>query len=606
MFVSDKKNGTVSVVSPGRKMSYRKPWLFFFFVLVLAFPPGAGTEIRNGTARSDLDLLPADKHATCGDPGEPELSADEMPTVDHAAFWPFDEGAGDTAEDAANDNDGTLYGPVWTGGVEGDALSFDGEDDTVEVGHHESLNLTGNLTITVWYRRQDLLDDQYVSIARKTDGVYQLFAADGGNRPFFGDAYGWMRTRERIILPERWTFLAASAEGGSVRFYSNVRADPIYTIGDSITAGHGGPNSHCTSTDNCAFSQGENIRHTYPYWLDQYMGSSASAESVSSSYYNKGHGSQTCDQMYDRFDSDVADGADAILMCGINDFATGADQLEVAQDVQAIHGLAALKNNRLIVMEIIPDGNGLYCDDILAFNAWLDGYASSHDDVSIVRVHDALSSGTPCYYAPALYESDRVHPNEDGLQALALEIWTQVYGERVHGLEEQPVEPHAAWDGIESTSPGSLFLGLREDLTGYPMDGTIDNLMIFDRALTEREVLDLYISQKPGGADCSDPDLDLDGYDRVACNGEDCDDTDHEVNPGAAETCDNGIDDDCDGRTDSLDPDCPPAYPPNAHAAVHGPGSLLGSGLLNPLAAILIPMGAVLLLRAVRRRGRIR
>ena len=61
---------------------------------------------------------------------------------------------------------------------------------------------------------------------------------------------------------------------------------------------------------------------------------------------------------------------------------------------------------------------------------------------------------------------------------------------------------------------------------------------------------------------CSDCwDSDGDGYDDEACGGDDCDDSDPAVNPGAAEVCDNGIDDDCDGLTD-MDPECGTIYVP--------------------------------------------
>jgi hypothetical protein len=57
----------------------------------------------------------------------------------------------------------------------------------------------------------------------------------------------------------------------------------------------------------------------------------------------------------------------------------------------------------------------------------------------------------------------------------------------------------------------------------------------------------------PGGCD---DDADGDGFISRDCGGDDCDDGDFLVNPGAAEVCDNAVDDDCDGAVDGDDPDC--------------------------------------------------
>lgn len=62
---------------------------------------------------------------------------------------------------------------------------------------------------------------------------------------------------------------------------------------------------------------------------------------------------------------------------------------------------------------------------------------------------------------------------------------------------------------------------------------------------------------------CSD-DIDGDGYIAAGCGGDDCNDGDFLVNPGAAESCDNGIDDDCDLKVDGADPDCGVCLPQGA------------------------------------------
>ena len=53
------------------------------------------------------------------------------------------------------------------------------------------------------------------------------------------------------------------------------------------------------------------------------------------------------------------------------------------------------------------------------------------------------------------------------------------------------------------------------------------------------------------------PDFDGDGYGAPPC-GDDCDDTLNTVNPGAAEQCNGGIDDDCDGLGDAEEAVCSP------------------------------------------------
>jgi len=96
---------------------------------------------------------------------------------------------------------------------------------------------------------------------------------------------------------------------------------------------------------------------------------------------------------------------------------------------------------------------------------------------------------------------------------------------------------------------------------------------------------------------CSiDVDNDDDGYVSWACGGDDCLDGNPDVNPGMTEIAGNGYDDDCNPST--------PAYPEPANtiATSYGRSSLIGSGVLNSIALLLIPVGGIILLRILRRK----
>ena len=88
-------------------------------------------------------------------------------------YLPFDHDDGDKARDrSGHKNHGTLYGPARVAGKVADALSFDGENDYVDVPTSPSLVSFTQFSIAAWIKMPDHTDTQAYVIARKAANDY--------------------------------------------------------------------------------------------------------------------------------------------------------------------------------------------------------------------------------------------------------------------------------------------------------------------------------------------------------------------------------------------------------------------------------------------------
>jgi hypothetical protein len=118
-------------------------------------------EIKVGTDPLNPNSFPAD----ADNDGEPDL-LDNCPTTPNpgqqdgdtpdgiVSYWMFDEGSGTIANDYTGTNDGMINGSSWTTGQAGNALSFDGINDYVEVSDNSSLRITDTVSIDFWAKKQ--------------------------------------------------------------------------------------------------------------------------------------------------------------------------------------------------------------------------------------------------------------------------------------------------------------------------------------------------------------------------------------------------------------------------------------------------------------------
>ncbi len=112
----------------------------------------------------------------------PLITPADPGTTGLVGHWKLDETSGLTAIDSSGSgNNGTLVnmtGNEWTAGILNGALVLDGISDYVDCGNNQSLQLTGEATISAWVKMEPDNEDVYMGIAGKivVDPSYNGFA----------------------------------------------------------------------------------------------------------------------------------------------------------------------------------------------------------------------------------------------------------------------------------------------------------------------------------------------------------------------------------------------------------------------------------------------
>ena len=142
------------------------------------------------------------------------------PACDLVLHLKFDEGSGTTAYDSSGySNDGTIYGASWINGLAGSALSFDGINDYVEIPDSDSLDLTDEITIVVWYKKPD---NRNGGILQKYNSYYTYF---GGG----ASALGYVLSIGGVghgggagnFFQDEWAYAVMTYDGSTIKTYLN-------------------------------------------------------------------------------------------------------------------------------------------------------------------------------------------------------------------------------------------------------------------------------------------------------------------------------------------------------------------------------------------------
>ena len=186
------------------------------------------TRIRWGTALLLAPLLGMLLLGTLS----PAQTEGGQPEAGLIAYWPFDEGSGELAQDATGQgHDGELKnGPEWVEGVQGSALRFDGLDDYVLVAYQPDFRLEQGLTIALWVYLESDPDtgpdnDWRLLVGRNGFSPYGLLIEQ--NRRLNGSVYiggdrQAVQSQDPLPLKE-WVHVGFTydAEAGLARLYVN-------------------------------------------------------------------------------------------------------------------------------------------------------------------------------------------------------------------------------------------------------------------------------------------------------------------------------------------------------------------------------------------------
>jgi len=146
-------------------------------------------------------------------------------------WWRFDEGSGSVTEDSSGfGNDGTIYGAQWVTGKYGQALSFNGTNNYVEVPSSGIL-APSNITIEFWVKVANPFSDSYEGFVcrnSRTNGLQVIKEWSSGRILFegwVGSSY-YSVDSNYVLQSNTWTHIAVTATTDGVwKIYVNGQFD---------------------------------------------------------------------------------------------------------------------------------------------------------------------------------------------------------------------------------------------------------------------------------------------------------------------------------------------------------------------------------------------
>ena len=479
------------------------------------------------------------------------------------SYWGFEEGTGTTAYDSFDTNPGTVSGPTWTSGQLGGALSFDGVDDYVDCGNDTSLRISTKITMAAWVYPRNYGLGRILSQCLYPNYTYMLHMGGGGDpweNTFRFRIGGNLVTSSEVAL-NQWYYVVGVYDGNSVSVYldgafdkSVARTGPIPTSSAHLYMGSDPDNSY--HFDGILDEVAIYNRALGPEEIDVQYGDVLAGRGYCESCGPDSDGDSigddcdNCPNVYnpDQADSD-AGGIEGLVSYWKFDEGSGTTASDSADDNPGTISGATWTGGQV--------GSALSFDGV-------DDYVDCGNDTSL-RISAKITVATWVYpgnYGLGRILSQCLYPNytymlhmggggdpwENSIRfrigsnlvsssEVELNQWYYVVG--VYDGNSVSVYLDGAFDksvartGPIPTSSEHLYIGSDPD-DSYHFDGVIDEMAIFDKALSTVKIEQYYLNSLAGRGY---------GSDGV---GNACDNCPYVYNPDQVDTDEDEVGDACD------------------------------------------------------------
>ncbi len=441
-------------------------------------------------------------------------------------YWSFNgpDIAGTTAYDrSGSGNNGTLVsGPTKTVGKVGQALSFNGTSQSVSLGTPGALALYTDYTISAWFNASTLPGNNGPIVSR-TDGTYTTYVVTLNSTGTVTFAWWTGSTSEAVTtntvaVANKWYHVVATVTGGKQYIYMNGVPDNNHTYGSTAQSASG-------ITSYVGY-RGDAGGYYFPGVIDEpRIYSRALSDSEVQMLYQAGAGDK-----FNSADSQVSPLDKGLVGYWKLDDGSGTS----AADTSGNGNTGTLTNGpswttgKIIgatnfdgVNDYIDAGTGASLDvggtKNLTISVWTKKTTGSDSGMVLVNKGQSSNGGYDLGIGVDGCSAHQLSISKPGRTWVCtgtfpqdtnwhhvVEVWSStggvVYVDGAVSGTSGDTAPFGSYSG-------SLKIGMQYDGTSNPFNGSLDEVRVYNRALSPDEVSKLYQTTAP-----DNPDTGLVGY----------------------------------------------------------------------------------------------